>query len=303
MKPQLPVAAHVDVVNRRSDAALYVSLAVGALTHNHRRVKISPSYIFPFFMLWVSLVPGLVAQDNYRGTTVAWMRTPTQIAVAADSIGVAIDDPFKTKPQCKILKMEEGRFYVGIAGISPSDYIERAVEDYRKTKTLRNAVSEFSADIIRPLKENLRTVRRNPKVDWESDYERKTAVSFVFFGFEGGIPVAYQREFVAFTDNQGSIQIKKPEETDCHGNICSDGIGGGVIGGWKAAKAKTPTFSIKDNPATIVENIVQAEIDFYKGRKIKKVGPPISVLQIDAAFRLDIGEARWIKRGVCPELK
>jgi hypothetical protein len=304
MKPHPSIPAHVNIVHWRENCKL------ARFAHlKWWPVKIPFSAVLPFCLLSCFLPSRLLGQDAFTGTTVAFFRTPTAIAVAADSIAVSIENPRKIKTQCKIIQIENSNFFVGIAGLSPFDgsdfnYIQEIIGEYRLTGTIRDTAYAVSKNIIVPLTKKMKAIHADPKVDWGHDWQGKPAVGILFFGFEKGVPVAYERDFVSLLDKMGRIVIEAPEPLDCPGNLCANGEGGHVTGFLEEARAKYPTFNIKETPiAGVVENIVQAEIDFYKGKKIKKVGPPISVLQIDASFRLDRGEARWIKLGKCRGLK
>ena len=166
----------------------------------------------------------------FRGTTVAYIRTPTEIAVAADSKSIAAENASIVGTFCKIRQIEETNLFVAIAGLGPccgpgSDYVADIAQTYKTQQTIKATAKAFGKSIIPHLLSKLEMLRSDPRVNYSRDYEGKRALEILFFGFEDQIPILYQWEFVAVSSLAGRIQIQ-PTYWECPARrLCTNGMG------------------------------------------------------------------------------
>ncbi len=244
--------------------------------------------LIPGLLFSILVASNVTGQTSFYGSTVAYIRTPTEIVVGADSIMVAAEDPSMKGTACKIIQIESSNLFIAMVGLCPYasadfNYIPEVIQAYHSKKTIKGAADTFSKNIIIPLTKKVKNLRDNPRVNYARDFEGKAVVSIMFFGFEKNIPVVCQREFVAITSPTNKIEIHL-NHLDCPGD-CNNKVAANILrehDAVKKAMAMNPqSFNIKTSGVTaIVEKIIQTEIDYFKGKEPCKVGPPISILQI-----------------------
>jgi hypothetical protein len=217
--------------------------------------------------------PGSTARprlDPVYGGTVAFLRTPTEIAIAADSLSVAPDDPSITRSGCRIFQIARSNLFIAVTGFDAQaagglNQIALINRAHLSNKTILATANAFAQAVIGPLVLELQRLKSDSAVNYGRDFEGKPVIAIIFCGFEKGAPVVYEREFVAYTAQDGKISIRV-DSMDCPGPLCeTDGIGGNVLGQGSAApdpiRSGRLSFDLADGAAASVRRLVQRRID------------------------------------------
>ena len=100
----------------------------------------------------------LVSQQPASGSTVAFIRTPTEIVVGADSVALAVQDASMVLSFCKITQI--GDMFIAMVGLGPdsngeSIVISTAREARSRGGKILDAANTFTETIITPLPKSL----------------------------------------------------------------------------------------------------------------------------------------------------
>ena len=230
--------------------------------------------------------PGL---DPDYGGTVAFLRTPTDIAIAADSLAVAPDDPSITRSGCKIYQIGRSNLFIAVAGFDPQaagglNQIALINRAHLANKTILATANAFAQSVIGPLVIELQRLKSDSAVNYGRDFEGKPVIAIIFCGFEKGVPVVYQRQFIAYTPRDGKISIRV-DQMDCPGPLCeTDGIGGNVLGemgiGSGSVTSASLSFDLADGSTASVRRVVQRRIEDQAKDRYPGARGPIDLLHI-----------------------
>jgi hypothetical protein len=227
--------------------------------------------------------------DPVHGGTVAFLRTPTEIAIAADSLAVAPDDPSTTRSACKIFQIARSNLFIAGAGLDPEavgglNQIALINRAHLSNKTILATANAFAQAVRSPLVLELQRLKSDSEVNFARAFEGKAVIAMIFCGFEKRVSVVYQREFIAYTAQDGKISIRV-DSMDCPGPLCAaEGIGGNILGERNLASGAIKpggfSFDAAGEAAPAVRRLVQQQIDDQSNSRDPKARGPIDVLQI-----------------------
>jgi hypothetical protein len=230
--------------------------------------------------------PGL---DRVRGGVVAFVRTPTEIAVAADSLTVAADDPSNTRTACKIFQIARSNLFIAEAGLDPEaagglNQIALVNRAHLSNKTIMATANAFAQMLTGPLVLELQRLKSDSEVDFARDFEGKEVIAMILYGFEKGIPLVYQREFIAYTARDGKISIRV-DSMDCPGPLCpAAGVVGNVLSERNSERGRMKSGGISidaaDGAVPAVRRLVQRQIGDQANNQDASVRGPIDILRV-----------------------
>jgi len=265
--------------------------------------SVRPSVVTPDVRIQVqssafSLLIPPQKHNSFHGGYVAFIRTPTEIAVAADSLAVAIDDPSITRSACRIIQIGRSNLFIAAAGLDPQatgvlNQVAIVTRAHMANKTILATANAFAQSATGPLVLELERQKSDSPENYARYFEGKTVISMIFCGFEKHIPVVSQREFSAFTAPDGKISIRV-DSMDCPGPLCeAGGMGGGVLRertmGSAATDSGSGPFKGTDAPESAARSLVQRQIDDQAGSRSPKAGGPVDVLRITSL------RANWVE--------
>jgi hypothetical protein len=137
---------------------------------------------------------------SFAQTTIIAARNATEVVLAADSKGTALEDATKTIEICKIFTC--GSLLVGIAGIRQAaingisiNIPEILRQVCGKANRTEEKVLMLEQTILPPLTDLVREIKRTDSKYYENLVRIRAAVSVVLIGFENEIPVLISSEF------------------------------------------------------------------------------------------------------------
>ncbi len=218
-----------------------------------------------------------------HATTIAGIRTPEQVAIAADSLGTARANRIETnKPACKIFSVNDTAFAVsGMTKAQPGDF--DAVELIAGILGRRDTLSESADDIADRLTSMLvsylgQLKQTNPSLYAKSlEGEYGDITSILLAAYEGGRPVAIGMSFRGSEDPGGQIRIAA-NRVSCPGD-CPNGVmyfllgERGPIDRYIAEHGKDRLLPAESGAPFLVQLVIDAGS--------KRVGPPVDVLVVD----------------------
>lgn len=218
-----------------------------------------------------------------HATTIAGIRTPEQMVIAADSLGTARGYRIEsTQPVCKIFTVKDTAF--AIAGLV-KDPVWNFDAENLTADSLRqqNRLAETANDLVERLTAMLgsyleRLKKRNPYLYGKLLEEQDgTITSILLSAYEGDQPVAIGMSFRASEETGGHVRITATQ-VSCPGD-CPDGVMYFFLGERRPIERHIAEHG-RDHllPASSgAPFLVQLVIDGGS----KQVGPPIDVIVID----------------------
>ena len=244
----------------------------------------------------VLLIPQIVSIRPSLATTIAVLKTPSQIVAGADSMGLFVTGKERISNRfCKIHRVND--FFIASAGL----YDTRAGQRLNITEIVRSvtkkgdplaaAVNRSSSAIGSALSQFLADSRQD-----EALYNlllRGNVVTF-FFGLEDAKPALYMNRTVIAAREDSSAPSVESTQENC-GALCIPSDRHPYLMHTPSQamddfQSKNPDL-MQDDPMAFVRSIIFADIAANKNRS----GPPVDILRIDQ------NGATWIdKKPHCP---
>jgi hypothetical protein len=226
-------------------------------------------------------------------TTVVVLRMPTSITVAADSL---IAGETEKLTGCKIGSNIGYRISFAMSGRvqhSKAGFyaLPLAISAIKGATNAADAAARFGKTAAPKFRDMMIFERGHTPRDFKELMKDPQPVKVAFVAFEQGV-AAYTISTVTPTAKGNDIAVTS-HESSCPGDACPDGGGRVIVLGEDqaaiAALSDKNFFHAFSNPASVVKRLVEIEIE----AKPDKVGPPISILTIDASG------AHWNEKGAC----
>lgn len=239
----------------------------------------------------VLLIPQILSIRPSLATTIAVLKTPSQIVAGADSMGLFVSGEKRISYRfCKIHSVND--FFIASAGL----YDTRAGQRLNITEIVRSvaktgdplavAVNRSSSAIASALSQVLAESRKD-----EALYNllvRGNVVTF-FFGREDGRPAVYMNRSVIAPREDASLPSVESSQEKC-GPLCIPPDNHPYLIHTTSQaiddfRSKNPDL-LRNDPVAFVRSIIFADIAANQNRS----GPPVDIL------RLDESGATWIDR-------
>lgn len=241
------------------------------------RIQIS---LLPVF-LGVSLI-GLVLPVAHA-TTIVGIRTPTQVVVAADSMGTSRGNRIEsTRPVCKIFTVKDTAFAIGgLVKSLPWDFDAESLTagSLRRHNRLTDTANDLTERLTGLLGSYLERLKPgNPSLYAKTlEGEDGTITSILLTAYEGDQPVAIGMGFRASEEPGGRVKITATRVA-CPGD-CPNGVMYFFLGERRPIDHYIAEHGEdRLSPAsTGAPFLVQLVIDGGS----KRVGPPIDVVVVD----------------------
>jgi len=250
----------------------------------------------PLTLSLVFLIPQILTIRSSLATTVAVLKTQSQIVAGADSMGLFVTGKKRISHGfCKIHQVHE--FFIANAGF----YDTRAGQRLNITEIVRSvtkkgdplavSVNRSSSAIVSALSQALSDARKDDAL--YNLLVRGNVVTF-FFGFEDGMPAAYVDRTIITPREQSSTPLIESTQEKC-GPSCipPDGHPYLIYTQSEAMddfRSKNPNL-LRHDPVAFVRSAILSDIAANKNRS----GPPVDIL------RLDQSGPTWIdKKPNCP---
>ena len=247
-------------------------------------------------MLGPSLLAGLLAAQApgalSHGTAIAAIRTPSGVAIAADSR--VVDQHGRRRPDtCKIRIAGDTVFAVhGMSSHgSGLDLFALASDAARSAPDLRSASDEIAARARGPIRTALASLRETDPGVFERYALGKAPAGVVLARYEKeGAALSYVR--FTLRDPDGALKVEA-EIRDCPGRDCPDGVSAVFVGpsGHVAAFQRTHTRYWGRGYARNAFSFVEAEASHGH----RDIGGPVQVILLRG------GRIAWAQRSApCP---
>lgn len=251
--------------------------------------------------LFILLLPATaLAQSFLQGTTIVVLKTPSEIYVGADSLGTRHDGT-SSRPEstCKIVQADNLFFYA-VANISEDPETNFSVSTLvkyviSKGKTFKERVGIFEKATIAPLEKTLSNIKSKYRGLYLKEFQRKEALSIIFFGRENGALVLATVTFSASDPNPTTVHIKS-NTMHCIGNCLKDTfpIFAGRFSNIAEITKSNPLLLTQLGPEKFVSRLIQIEI----AANPETVGHPIDIIHVTTE------STQWIQRkDQCPEIQ
>jgi hypothetical protein len=218
-----------------------------------------------------------------HATTIAGIRTPAQVVIAADSLGTARGYRIEsTQPVCKIFTVKDTAF--AIAGLvkDPAwnfDAENLAADSIRRQNRLTETANDLSVRLTAMLGSFLERLKKgNPYLYGKLLEEQDgTITSILLAAYEGDQPVAIGMSFRASKETGGRVRITATR-VSCPGD-CPDGVMYFFLGErrpidrYLAEHGRDRLLPASSGAPFLVQLVIDGES--------KLVGPPIDVMVID----------------------
>jgi len=273
MKPFYPIIRHIYIfVQKIYNGAITTIL----IPNPHSRV--SKPHVFRTLICSLSF---FVCQESIaNGTCIMAIRTPTQVVVAADSLGVPFGaTTIKRQTFCKIAHHDS--IYFACSGDvaefrSGFDVYRVAGEALSGGGTTLDKVKRFDDLIQVQLPKAVKSMNKTYK-------DEATFVSAVFFGFESGTPFVFARGYKAFVSVFNTVGVSIVPN-DCPGLTCPNSPNG--ITYTNLGKRDTINKIIDSGLAITNANAIEAvkilvESEIAADINNINVAPPVDVISID----------------------
>ena len=218
-----------------------------------------------------------------HATTIAGIRTPAQVVIAADSLGTARGYRIEsTQPVCKIFTVKDTAF--AIAGLvkDPAwnfDAENLAAESLRRQTRLTDTANDLAERLTAMLGSYLERLKKgNPYLYGKLLEEQGgTITSILLAAYEGDQPVAIGMSFRASEETGGRVRIAATRVA-CPGD-CPDGVMFFFLGERRpidryiAEHGRDRLLPASSGAPFLVQLVIDGGSKF--------VGPPIDVIVID----------------------
>jgi hypothetical protein len=232
------------------------------------------------------------AQNYTRGTAILAIRTPGEIAVAADSREVGPLGLPNPAPVCKIRQIDRNIFLAayGLYEEKQSGYNfwEMIRQAGRGFNTVTTMADSFEAYARAPLEKALKQIRLNSPEFYKEKCLKSPPLGVIFFGFEDDILVFKHRKVSVYDPASANIWVNFLRE-DCPGPGCPDGYIAVAV----AEEQEIGSSSPSRNTVNIDVGIVAAVRNFITtviSNNPVKYGPPIDILYINKEG------AKWVQK-------
>lgn len=245
--------------------------------------NLRPAVLGPAVALFLgaSCIPQII--HSVHATTIVGIRTPSQVVIAADSLGTARASRIETnRPVCKIFSVNDAAFGVsGLTMAQPGDF--DAVKSIAGVLKKRNTLSGAADDIADRLTGTLVSYLEPLKTTNPSLYARTLqgengdVTSVLLAAYEGGTPVAIALVFRCSEDSGGRVRVAV-KRVGCPGE-CRNGemvflLGEkGPIERHIAENGKERLLPAESGAPFLVRLVIDSGS--------KNVGPPVDVLVVD----------------------
>jgi hypothetical protein len=250
------------------------------------------SVLNPAFVLFLcaSCLPPAV--PFAQATTIAGIRTPEKVVMAADSLGTASAYRIESKETvCKIFSVNNAAFAVsGITKGQPGDFdaAESIAGILGKRKTLSESADEIADRLTSMLVSYLEQLKRTNPFLYPKSFEGESGeiTSVLLAAYEDDRPVAIGMAFRASEDPGGRIRITV-NRVECPGD-CPKGLmffylgERGPIERYIAENGRDRLLPAESGAPFLVQLVIDSGS--------KRVGPPVDVLVVDRHG------ASWITR-------
>ena len=269
MKPFFSVHANIDIArfNTKDDAA--VLIVVGATKPD---ADVSKANVF--WAVWIlTLLCG-----HIQATTIVVVRTPIEVAMAADSCGTMGYQP-GCKPVCKISHIDD--IYVGVAGLdndgntgfSISKIVAQAI---RGEHSFIEKINLATKAIPSPLRKEALALK---KIGFLGPL-LKDGVVILFIGTQDEVPMYAGQNFTV-TDSKGVVKVAPSKREECPGKDCPVGL-------WISPVGETDAITVyRSNPANRVVHDVADYARTLVQLQINKPTPgvsgPVHIVRISTA--------------------
>jgi hypothetical protein len=228
--------------------------------------------------------------NSEHGTAAILIWKPDKVVVGTDSMVAHFSSAHPTLA-CKI--RHYGRFWFVASGLyryDPTGYNmwSLAHDALAEAKSVPDAANAIADKVSTPLEIALGNIRLGHPIDYKNTFSESFA-AFMVIGVEDGKVVAAGRNFVP----QGILKVEYPgprEVTPSSIGYLNFGEGGAMERVYPYGSQALVMLLNKD-PGDAIRTLIQIEIDSTP----KKVGPPISILEVTPTGH------HWIERGHCQE--
>jgi hypothetical protein len=269
MKPLFSVDTNIDIagINAENNAAVLV--VVGTTKSD---ADISKANVF--WTIWIlALFCGRI-----QATTIVVVRTPAEVAMAADSCGTMGYQP-TCKSVCKISHIDD--IYVAVAGLdndantgfSVSKSVALAIHGRH---TFIEKMNLATKAIQLPLRKEAIALKKIGFLD----PLLKDGVVILLIGSQEGVPM-YAGQSFTVTDSRGTIKVVPSKREECPGTDCPNGLWISPVGETDAITVyrSNPMNRVVHDAAEYARTLVQVQID----KPTKGVSGPVHVVRISAA--------------------
>lgn len=293
MKPSLAVVANVYVKAAKIENRIVIAIKakkhwwLSCISASH------PAWVIPF--LFCSHYPPAIS-----GSAAIAIRTPSEIVLGADSIGIVKQGGKligTTNTICKIARIGSVFFvHTGLTEYPKTNFqvTALALEADRKGVLLVDKVKVFEDLMLKSLRvvmEHMRTGDRSDRLEYKKSYRNKRVVDVAFFGVEHEVPLLLTR-FFNVTSNSGPVSVTV-EGQDCPGD-CLDGSGYIPLGESEALRAyvtQHPTIFADKGLIQAAQFLLQFQINSMP----TKLAAPIDILRVTK------DGAEWICKKPCDD--
>ena len=226
----------------------------------------------------------LLAAIPAHATSIAVVRTPTNITIAADSLVTVADNAGLHHVRSSKLHSAGGLYFTA-AGVTLDpdaglDTTRTGAAVLAAPGTIQQKARQIATRLQAPL---LRSYQMRQRSMVPADYAEfmaggDTALDFVIAGFENATPTVAIITFRRLTDRMGRTIAMTPTIRMCPGNGCKGGTWYYILGYNREARPHYTTASFwRTDTATVARRIVQIEA----AAQPQHVGLPIDVLLVE----------------------
>jgi hypothetical protein len=251
-----------------------------------------PSVLFiAFLLLFPAPIPSS-AQTYSHGTAIFAIRTPDEIAVAADSREIGARGlPVPTRV-CKIRQIDKNIFITayGLYEETQSDYnlwkiIQQAGKGFN---TVSSMADSFESYLRSPLEKALKQIRMTSPEFYKEKCIKRLPLGVIFFGLEDEILVFRHRKVTIDDPASDHIWVNFLRE-DCPGSGCRDGNMAVAV----AEERETESFSQSKKSLDLRSGVVDLARNFVMEVISKdpiKYASPIDIIYLNK------DGANWIQK-------
>jgi hypothetical protein len=250
-----------------------------------------------FLLLLPSPIPSS-AQTYTHGTAIFAIRTPDEIAVAADSREIGARGLPAPTRVCKIRQIDRNIFLTayGLYEETQSEYnlwkiIQQAGKGFN---TVSSMADSFEAYLRSPLEKALKQIRMTSPHFYKEKCIKRPPLGVIFFGIEDEVLVFRHRKVTVYDPASGHIWVNFMRE-DCPGSGCRDGNMAVAV----AEERETESFSRSKKSLDLRAGVVDLARNFVTeviSKDAIQYAAPIDIIYLSK------DGAKWIqKKGECDQ--
>jgi hypothetical protein len=243
------------------------------------------------FLLVLTYPSISLSQRDIHGTAIFAVRTPNEIAVAADSRAIGANGLPTLTPVCKIRQIENiflvayGLYEESQSGYNLWKIIERVGKGFN---TVSSMAHSFETYMRSPLEKALQQIRVTNPEFYKEKCMKRPPVGVIFFGIEDDALVFRHRKVTVYDPASANIWIDMIKE-DCPGAGCLDGSMAIAVAEDQEMDALSRLKLNFNSDLNLVELAKIFVADAISKNPIK-YGPPIDIV------RLNKSQTQWIQR-------